>query len=134
MYVLVCVSVVLSSLRCVEVSPLSPYFLLFQRISLVSSFAASLFLGGYSPIDYSDGKPQNTLSSHGVCRASSAWLGSGPGSSYHSPTGWSQLKSTHKVAGHLAARAAGVCRPPWNWELLQNLAHDLWREASKVPL
>lgn len=28
----------------------------FQRISLVSSFAASLFLGAYAPIDYSDGK------------------------------------------------------------------------------
>lgn len=27
-----------------------------QRISLVSSFAASLFLGSYAPIDYSDGK------------------------------------------------------------------------------
>lgn len=27
----------------------------FQRISLVSSFAASLFLGGYAAIDYSDG-------------------------------------------------------------------------------
>lgn len=29
---------------------------LFQRISLVSSFAASLFLGSYASIDYSDGK------------------------------------------------------------------------------
>lgn len=28
----------------------------FQRISLVSSFAASLFLGDYAAIDYSDGK------------------------------------------------------------------------------
>lgn len=31
-------------------------FFFFQRISLVSSFAASLFLGTYAPIDYSDGK------------------------------------------------------------------------------
>jgi len=30
-------------------------FVWFQRISLVSSFAASLFLGGYAAIDYSDG-------------------------------------------------------------------------------
>lgn len=34
----------------------TPFFFYFQRISLVSSFAASLFLGAYAPIDYSDGK------------------------------------------------------------------------------
>lgn len=43
-----------------EVSHISLYFFLLQRISLVSSFAASLFLGSYSPIDYSDGEPSES--------------------------------------------------------------------------
>ncbi|KAF4024155.1 hypothetical protein G4228_015872 [Cervus hanglu yarkandensis] len=33
----------------------------YERISLVSSFAASLFLGSYSPVDHSDGSGMNLL-------------------------------------------------------------------------
>lgn len=46
-----------SEYSVLEMKPISLRFFLSQRISLVSSFAASLFLGSYSPIDYSDGKP-----------------------------------------------------------------------------
>lgn len=44
----------------------SGLFLCLQRISLVSSFAASLFLGDYAAVDYSDGTVvyKTTFSSH----------------------------------------------------------------------
>lgn len=36
-------------------------FVHLQRISLVSSFAASLFLGEYAAVDYSDGTVRTSL-------------------------------------------------------------------------
>ena len=36
-------------------------YYLFQRISLISSYLASLFLGDYASIDYGDGSAMNLL-------------------------------------------------------------------------
>ncbi|KAK3096167.1 hypothetical protein FSP39_023945 [Pinctada imbricata] len=50
-----------------------------ERISLVSSFAASLFLGDYAPIDYSDGSGMNLLDINTKTWSSQCLEACGPG-------------------------------------------------------